>query len=132
MTTSPDTTPDTATVDQVLAERAATSAAVLAGLITAGTLHAAGQPDQLPALLFPNVPPEHVQAIWDAALAVGMWAGQHTARSRWDTTDLDQARQQLYDAGYTAMARHTTAAAYAAPSRPLPHPADHEPPLEHP
>ena len=118
MTAAPETAPDTA-VDLLLAERAQTSAEVLAGLITAGMLETVGRPAKLPELTFAHIPAEHVREVWDAALAVGLRAGRQQARSRWQTEDLDAARDALFDAGFVAMARTVARTAYAAPSRPL-------------
>lgn len=111
---------DPGAVDQALAERARTSADVLAGIIAASMLDTCGTPDKLPELLFPHIPPEHVRQVWQAALPVGYRAGQLTARPQWTTDGLDRLRAALYDAGYRGMGRLADRAAFAAPSRALP------------
>lgn len=103
-------------VDQVLAGRAVTTADMLAGLITAGTLEAAGQPDRLPHLMWPMVDPEVVREIWDKGAAVGYSAGVARSRSRWDTTDLHHAQALLAAAGYERMAGMVRRATSVAPS----------------
>lgn len=119
------TTGDTDVVDTVLLHRARTTADVLTGLITAGTLRRAGQPEQLPTLLWPEVDPQVVTEIWNAAAAVGFYAGTVVASPRWKPEQLDRARTALADAGYLAMGHAVEAAAYAAPSRtPAPAPPD--------
>lgn len=129
LTTSTPAPAAPAAVDHALVHRARTSADTLTGLIAAGMLHTAARPDRLPELLFPDIPPEHVRAVWDTALAVGYHAGQNAAQPRWTTENLDRARAALHDAGYLALGDAVEAAAYAAPSRRAPapeHPADHD------
>jgi hypothetical protein len=106
MTTHPDT-PAAAgptTVDRVLADRAASSAEFLAGILSASMLDAAGQPERLPALLFPDVDPDVVQAIWNTASTVGYRMGRISARPQWDAAGLRRLRAALTEAGYDAMA----------------------------
>ena len=118
------TTPTTGTpapTDTVLARRAATSADLLHALITTGMLDTAGSADQLPALLFPDLPAEHVQRIWDAALTVGFRAGKLFAQRTWAPTTLDTARQALEDAGHERMAAAVTVPeAYTETVQPVP------------
>ena len=94
--------------DSVLARRAATSADMLRSLITTGMLDTAGDPDQLPHLLFPDLPAEHVERIWEAALTVGFRAGRMYSQRRWEPGTLDTARQALEEAGHAAMAAAVT------------------------
>lgn len=115
--TEPAPTPATALTDQVLLDRARTTADVLTGLITAGLLNHAGQPQHLPTLLWPDTDPATVTSIWNAAAATGYYAGTLTSGNRWRPEHLDQARDALRDAGYTGMSRAVEAAAYVAPSR---------------
>lgn len=114
--------------DQVLAGRARDAAEHLAALITHGMLQHTARPDRLPELLYPNIPPDHVRAVWDAALAVGYYAGQLAARPRWQPDALRTARTALTDAGYTTMATTTRSTGdphTPAPGEPgTPHPAD--------
>jgi hypothetical protein len=117
--------------DRVLAHRAKTSAAVLAGLIAAGTAETA-YPTQLPADMFPDLDPTVVERVWNAALRVGVCVGKGLARPRWDTRTLDRLRAELADAGYHRMGRLVEGAAFAAPSRPEEHPADTDDPWAHP
>lgn len=116
------TTHPTTGTDAVLVHRARTSAQYLEGLIAAGMLERAGQPQHLPALLFPDTHPDTVQDIWNTAFAVGYWAGRNAGRPAWDTASLDRLRTALHDAGYTGMGRLVERTAYAAPSRPAPTP----------
>ena len=105
------TTPTTGTpapTDSVLPRRAATSADLLHALITTSMLDTAGHPDQLPGLLFPDLPAEQVQRIWDAAMTVGFRAGKMYAQRTWAPTTLDTARQALEDAGHERMAAAVT------------------------
>lgn len=105
MTTHPDTTtPATAAVDQALANRAASSAEFLAGILAAAELDAAGQPSKLPADLFPDVDPTVVQEVWNVAIVVGYRMGRISARPQWDAAGLRRLRAALAEAGYDAMA----------------------------
>lgn len=122
-TTAVDTAAAVDAADMALHARARTTAEVLEGLLAAGTLKAAGTPDALPHLLWPDIDQAVVQRIWDTAAAVGYWAGLQKGSPRWKTDVLDEYRVQLRDAGYERMAKRVAATAYAAPSRD-PHPAD--------
>ncbi|MFF6903481.1 hypothetical protein [Streptomyces hydrogenans] len=107
MTTHPDTpTADAAVaaVDRTLADRAASSAEFLAGILAAAMLDTEGQPTKLPSLLFPDVDPDVVQQVWDKALVVGYRMGRISARPQWDAAGLRRLRAALADAGYEAMA----------------------------
>jgi hypothetical protein len=112
-----------AATDAALDARAATSATVLHGIITAGMLQHAGQPRHLPTLMWPDTDPALVQAIWDAGLAVGIRVGRFMAASRWDAATLTRLRTDLADAGYAAMAGTLRATMDTAPSQ---HPADQD------
>ncbi|HEX5569289.1 MAG TPA: hypothetical protein VFY14_20625 [Streptomyces sp.] len=90
--------------DAVLASRLSGSARVLAGLLAAGLLDAAGQPRKLPAYLFPHLDAEAVRVVWDAGLVVGFRAGRVAGRSRWDAEELAAARGALESAGWEALA----------------------------
>ncbi|MFC9736126.1 hypothetical protein [Streptomyces roseolus] len=104
MTTPPDTpAPAAADVDRMLADRAATSAEFLAGILAAGMLDAAGQPSKLPADLFPDTDPDVVQKIWNAAIVAGYRMGRISARPQWDAAGLRRLRAELANAGYEAM-----------------------------
>ncbi|MEU9615883.1 hypothetical protein AB0D56_30640 [Streptomyces sp. NPDC048209] len=113
--------PTVVTADGVLAERAQNAGEYLAGLLAAGTLDAAGTPTKLPHLLFPDVDPWIVNAIWEAALPIGFRAGKLAAQPRWTPEALDRLRIQLHDAGYQAMAGLTARSRNIHPPR---HPAD--------
>ncbi|MEU6016938.1 hypothetical protein ABZ826_23675 [Streptomyces sp. NPDC047515] len=129
MTTTPDTTPETAVAtaepsapaDQILAERCQSSGEYLAGLLAAAMLDTAGTPKKLPELLFPDVDPWVVRQIWDAALPVGFRAGKLAAQPSWTPEALDRLRAQLQDAGYEAMAGKAARSRSIHPPR---HPAD--------
>ncbi|GAA3155424.1 hypothetical protein ACFQ0X_44085 [Streptomyces rectiviolaceus] len=118
--------PDTADVDQMLADRCTTNGEWLAGIIAAAQLDTAGRPTKLPADLYPHLPATDVDVIWARALAVGYRAGHLAAAPRYNRDLIDRLQAELAVAGYTAMARqilrttrtHTT----TAPS----HPADDE------
>lgn len=130
MTTTPHA-PDAATGDQAavpdriapmpedreLADRAATSATVLAGVITAGMLDDVGRPAKLPSLLWPDADPELVQAVWNRAMAVGYRAGKFAGAPRWDAAGLERLRGALRDAGWHAMAANVGGAIACAPSQ---------------
>ncbi|MGW0948460.1 hypothetical protein ACWD4O_38720 [Streptomyces sp. NPDC002623] len=111
------------TVDRALDGTAHTSAAFLAGLIAAAMLDTVGRPAKLPDLLFPDLPPEAVQRVWDTALAVGYRAGRLAVAPRFHRDTLARLRDALSDAGYTAMARTAGHTARAAAAEPEP---DHE------
>lgn len=96
--------------DTVLADRHTTSGQWIAGLITAAELDTLARPDRLPADLFPDAPPELVQAIWDRALVVGIRAGKYMHAPRFHRDQLARHQQALTDIGHTAMAARITAA----------------------
>lgn len=109
MTTTPElpTAPpavDITAVDRALAARAVTSADMLTGILAASTLDAVGQPGKLPTVLWPDVPPELVTAIYEHGLRVGYRAGRIVSAPAWEPEALDRLRTALADAGYTAMA----------------------------
>ncbi|MFI0156264.1 hypothetical protein [Streptomyces lydicus] len=114
---------DVTAVDAQLHARNLRSAAVIAGVLDAGLLNHAGRPDRLPAALFPDVPEDAVQAIWNMALVVGIWAGKAMLRPQWDPTTLDRFRTALDEAGYTAMGGSVTTAAQCGRRQ---HPADED------
>ena len=121
--TAPAATPDTATVDQALADVCQTSGDYLAGLITRGMLESVSRPGKLPELLFPDGDPVLVRAVWEAALAVGYQAGKTAARPTWAPDALRKLRAELDVAGYVAMGRLAGRSASIHPPR---HPADDE------
>jgi hypothetical protein len=110
--------------DAALAARAATSATVLHGILTAGMLDQVGQPRQLPTLIWADADPALVQAVWDAGLAVGIRAGRFMSAPRWDADALTRLRTALAEAGYDAMAAAVRATMDTAPSQHPAHPAD--------
>lgn len=121
------THPDTHTADQALAAMCSTSGEHLSGIIAVAMLDTVGQPDKLPTLLFPDLDPDIVERVWNAALPVGFRLGRLVDRPQWDAASLRRLRAALADAGYTSMAglaerSHRTTA----------HPADTEPVREHP
>ncbi|MFJ6608137.1 hypothetical protein [Streptomyces lydicus] len=128
MTTTPQpTTPAPTTqvpaVDEVLHARNLRSAAVIAGVLDAGLLNHAGRPDRLPTALFPDTDPDTVQAIWNMALVVGIWAGKAMLRPQWQPEDLDRFQTALDEAGHHAMARGVAVAAHCGRTV---HPADED------
>ncbi|MEV6165783.1 hypothetical protein AB0L71_28490 [Streptomyces sp. NPDC052052] len=130
MTTTPDTRPPAtnpavdaaeAAADLALTARCQSSGDYLAGIVAKGMLDAVGAPKKLPELLFPDIDPDVVRRIWDAALPVGYRAGKLAARPRWTPEALDRLRAELQDAGYTAMAGLAARSRTVHPPR---HPAD--------
>ncbi|MFE1767286.1 hypothetical protein ACFW81_24090 [Streptomyces angustmyceticus] len=105
------TTPDTVAVDHALAERAVTSADMLTGVLAAATLDVLGQPTKLPTVLWPDVPPEVVTAIYEHGLRVGYRAGRIVSAPTWEPEALDRLRTALADAGYRAMTRQVAVTA---------------------
>lgn len=95
---------DVARVDEVLARRARSSGQYLAGLIADAELETAARPDRLPQDLFPDVDPSVVQAIWDRALAVGLYAGRVSSAPRLHRDQMARVQGQFAAIGYTAMA----------------------------
>ncbi|MET9436973.1 hypothetical protein [Streptomyces sp. NPDC006551] len=116
-----------AAADQVLAERCTTSGEYLAGLIAAAMLDVAGQPEKLPALLFPDLDPQVVERVWNTALPVGFRLGTLVSNPRWTPTALRRLRAALDDAGYTAMGQLADRSARTLD----PHPADTDTPRGH-
>ncbi|MFB7359639.1 hypothetical protein [Streptomyces gardneri] len=124
MTTQPHT--PAATADQALAARAASHGEYLAGLINRAELDVVGQPEKLPALLFPDVDPDIVDRIYKQALVVGYRLGRIVERPQWDAASLRRLKAALADAGYTTMSGQV------ARSHATVHPADTEPARERP
>ncbi|MFF3547146.1 hypothetical protein ACFYXD_35575 [Streptomyces platensis] len=127
MTTGPQlptTTPlDVAAIDEALHGRNLRSAAVIAGILDAGLLNHAGRPDKLPTAMFPDVPEDAVQAIWNMALTVGIWAGKAMLRPQWRPEELDGFQRALDEAGHRAMAGGVAVAAQCGRRT---HPADED------
>ncbi|MFE7780300.1 hypothetical protein [Streptomyces nigrescens] len=114
---------DVAAVDQTLHTRNLRSAHVIAGILDAGLLNHAGRPDKLPTAMFPDVPEDAVQAIWNMALAVGIWAGKALLRPQWRPEELDRFQRALDEAGHRAMAGSVAVAAQCGRRT---HPADED------
>lgn len=95
---------ETMRADAVLAGRAMSSGAFLAGLIANAELETVGRPDRLARDLWPNVDPVVVQAIWDRALAVGLHAGRRSSSPRMFRDEMARVSAALSEAGYHAMA----------------------------
>ncbi|MFC7794562.1 hypothetical protein [Streptomyces cinereoruber] len=93
------------TIDQALADRAASHGEYLAGLIARAELDVVGQPTKLPALLFPDIAPDDVDQVWRQALAVGYRLGRIVERPDWDAAGIQRLRNALTEAGYRQMAR---------------------------
>lgn len=124
MTTAPQLpTPTLIDVDQALHGRNLRSAAVIAGILDAGLLNHAGRPDRLPTAMFPDVPEDVVQAIWNMALVVGIWAGKAMLRPQWRPEDLDRFQQALDEAGHIVMAGGVAVATQCGRTA---HPADED------
>lgn len=125
MTTTPElpAIPDTVDADQVLHARNLRSASVIAGVLDAGLLNHVGRPEKLPAALFPDVAPDAVQAIWNMALGVGIWAGKAMLRPQWRPEDLDRFQRALDEVGHHAMAGSVATAAQCGRTA---HPADED------
>jgi len=96
---------DVARGDAVLDARNAAAAVRLAGIIAAAELDTAGSPRQLARDLFPEFPPEMVQAVWDRALVVGVRAGQLMQAPRFYRDKLHRLQGELAAAGFAAMGR---------------------------
>lgn len=112
-----------AATDQALDLRAAATATFLHGLLTAGILNHAGHPSKLPTLLWPDLDPHTVQAIFNAGATAGYQAGRFIGGGRWNADRLTEARAALADTGHHAMAHALTATMACAPSQ---HPADRD------
>lgn len=89
--------------DAVLAGRAMSAGAFIAGLLADAELETVGRPDKLAIDLFPDVDPVVVQAVWDRALAVGFYAGRVHASPRLYRDQMDRLAGQLEEAGFHAM-----------------------------
>ena len=100
---------EVAHVDAVLDARNAAAAVRLAGIIAAAELDTAGSPRKLPMDLFPEFPPEMVQAVWERALVVGVRAGQLMQSPRFYRDKLHRLQAELADAAYASMARSSDA-----------------------
>jgi hypothetical protein len=118
-------------VDFVLAGRAVSTGAHIAGLIAAAQLDTVGTPRKLPADLFPGVDPAVVQEIWDRALVVGVRAGQLMNAPRFNRDKLARLQGQLTEAGFLAMGGMAGQSRVAAERAPEWHPADGEDGREH-
>jgi hypothetical protein len=103
MTTLPD--PVVAAADLALTDRARHTGELLAVLIAHGMLERVARPAKLPELLFPDIDPEHVRRVWDAAVPVGYHAGKLAARPSWTPEALGRLRTALAEVGYTGMGR---------------------------
>lgn len=128
-TPTPHPTAAVAAVDRALAARCTSSGHYLAGLVAAAMLDTVGQPEKLPALLFPDLDPDAVERVWTAALPVGFRLGRLVDNPRWTADALDRLRAALADAGYQGMgdlaARSRNTLAVPA------HPADADSVREH-
>lgn len=118
-------------VDFVLAGRAVSAGAHIAGLIAAGQLDTAGTPGKLPADMWPDEDPVLVQAIWDRALVVGVRAGQLMGAPRFNRDKLTRLQGQLVEAGHVAMGGMVARSLSAVERAPEPHPADGEDARDH-
>jgi hypothetical protein len=118
-------------VDFVLAGRAVSTGAHIAGLIAAAQLDTVGTPRKLPADLFPGVDPAVVQEIWDRALVVGVRAGQLMAAPRFNRDRLARLQGELAAAGHAAMGGMVGRSRVVAERAPEWHPADGEDGREH-
>jgi hypothetical protein len=118
-------------VDFVLAGRAVSTGAHIAGLIAAAQLDTVGTPRKLPADLFPGVDPAVVQEIWDRAMVVGVRAGQLMTAPRFNRDKLARLQGQLQEAGFLAMGGMAGRSRVVAERAPEWHPADDEDGREH-
>ena len=108
--TTPHAPTDPADVDQALAHTAVTAGERIAGLILAAMLDTAGRPGKLPQYLYPDVPADDVQRIFQAGVAVGYRAGRYDTAPRFHRDTLARLQGELADAGHHAMARTVTRA----------------------
>lgn len=118
-------------VDFVLAGRAVSTGAHIAGLIVAAQLDTVGTPRKLPMDLFPEVDPAVVQEIWDRAMVVGVRAGQLMSAPRFNRDKLARLQGQLVEAGHAAMGGMLGPSRVVAERAPEWHPADDEIGREH-
>jgi hypothetical protein len=130
-TSSAEQPPAAPLVDFVLAGRAVSTGAHIAGLIAAAQLDTVGTPRKLPADLFPGVDPAVVQEIWDRALVVGVRAGQLMTAPRFNRDRLARLQGELVDAGHAAMGGMVGRSLSVAERAPEWHPADGEDGREH-
>ncbi|WP_399559551.1 hypothetical protein OIA45_48940 (plasmid) [Streptomyces chartreusis] len=115
-----------ARADEALAARNAAAAEHLAGIIADAQLDTAGSPRKLPMDLFPDFPPEMVQAVWERALVVGVRAGQLMQAPRFYRDKLHRLQGELTQAGYVAMGRAARKPLSAAQRYPDLHAIDDE------
>ncbi|WP_329376220.1 hypothetical protein [Streptomyces sp. NBC_01483] len=118
-------------VDFVLAGRAVSTGAHIAGLILAAQLDTVGTPRKLPRDLFPGVDPAVVQEIWDRAMVVGVRAGQLMAAPRFNRDRLARLQGELAEAGFHAMGGMAGRSRVVAERAPEWHPGDGEIAREH-
>jgi hypothetical protein len=118
-------------VDFVLAGRAVSTGAHIAGLIVAAQLDTVGTPRKLPRDLFPGVDPAVVQEIWDRAMVVGVRAGQLMTAPRFNRDKLARLQGELFEAGHAAMGGMVGRSRVVAERAPEWHPADDEIGREH-
>lgn len=117
---------ETARVDAVLDARNTAAAVRLAGIIADAQLDTAGSPRKLPMDLFPEFPPEMVQAVWERALVVGVRAGQLLGAPRFYRDKLHRLQGELADAAYASMARSSDAVLSGPAAFPELHAVDDE------
>lgn len=117
---------EVARADEALAARNAAAAERLAGIIADAQLDTAGSPRKLPMDLFPDFPPEMVQAVWERALVVGVRAGQLMQAPRFYRDKLHRLQAELTQAGYAAMGRAARKPLSAAQRYPELHAIDDE------
>lgn len=118
-------------VDFVLAGRAVSTGAHIAGLILAAQLDTVGTPRKLPRDLFPGVDAAVVQEIWDRAMVVGVRTGQLMTAPRFNRDKLARLQGELVEAGHAAMGGMLGRSRVAAERAPEWHPADGEDGREH-
>jgi hypothetical protein len=124
--------PDLAQVDRYGQRLLIGSAHVLAGLMATGLLRHARRPDTLIGILAPDVPPgpDRDRLVFIAGAAAGLHAGQRRRAGRWDPAEERQAADDLYAAGWAAMAVLPARAATVGHSMPpwaAPQPAGDQP-----
>jgi hypothetical protein len=113
---------ETARTDAALAAQAMSAAVFLAGLIANAQLETVGRPDKLPQDLWPHVPPEVAQQIFERGVAVGLHAGRTSRDPRLYRDQFARVQGVFEEIGFEAMGRAV------GRSRRLvaPHPADGE------
>ncbi|MEW2266895.1 hypothetical protein [Streptomyces sp. NPDC047868] len=112
-------------VDFVLAGRAVSTGAHIAGLILAAQLDTVGTPRKLAMDLWPDVDPSLVQEIWDRAMVVGVRAGQLMGAPRFNRDKLARLQAEFVKAGHAAMGGMVGQPLSVAEMLPA-HPADDE------